>query len=80
MQKPILEQGASEKVTSEIKDNEEIRYDELYCQVCGEPTSHAEIDTWDGKKWSCEICGSVYGESPEERFGREAKFRRTYRK
>jgi ribosomal protein L37AE/L43A len=33
------------------------RYDELYCQICGERTSHVEIDTIDGKMWQCEICG-----------------------
>lgn len=40
-----------------------IRYDELYCEVCGERTSHVEIDDYDNeighvKRWQCEICGT----------------------
>ena len=60
--------------------SKKIRYDELECDVCRERTSHVEVDTWEGKKRSCEICGSIYGETPEERFDREKQFRRTYRK
>lgn len=50
----------------------EIQYKELFCNVCGDFTSHVEVDTELGpddkivKKWSCEICGSYHDEGGEE--------------
>ena len=35
-----------------------IEYSNLPCRGCMDITSHVIVDTIDGKKWSCEICGS----------------------
>lgn len=37
---------------------EEIKYRDIYCQICKDVTSHAEVDTMTGPKFACEICGS----------------------
>jgi len=37
---------------------EGIVYKEIFCTECMEVTSHVEIDTVEGKKFSCEICNT----------------------
>lgn len=37
-----------------------IKYKDLHCDVCGEVTSHVEVDTIEGKAWQCEICASYH--------------------
>jgi hypothetical protein len=34
-----------------------IEYKELYCNACGCVTSHVTVDTVEGPKWQCEVCG-----------------------
>jgi hypothetical protein len=42
----------------------ELYYKELFCNTCGETTSHVIVDTVEGPKYSCEICGSYHEEKP----------------
>ena len=44
----------------------ELFYKQLFCNICGECTSHVQVDTVEGSKWSCEICGSYYEEEEEQ--------------
>lgn len=44
---------------------DKIKYDEAHCLICDELTTHAEVDTWTGKKWQCEICGSFLGDKEQ---------------
>ena len=48
----------------------EIEYRQIECVICEEKTSHVEIDTVDGRKWSCEFCGAYEGETVEENYYR----------
>lgn len=51
---------ADSEVTCDKNECKEcgIIYDELYCSTCGERTRHTKIDTWEGDRWQCEICGT----------------------
>ena len=60
------EEWEAMKMEAELEQKEEnIKYKELQCRVCGEETSHVEVDTVEGKKMQCEICGTYEGEGNE---------------
>ena len=57
--------------------SEDVEYSKLTCDVCRSKTSH--VKTIEGE-WSCELYGSIYGETDEDRYEREKLFRSRYRK
>ena len=41
-----------------IKVSKLIEYKEMFCVTCQEKASHVKVDTAEGKRLQCEICGS----------------------
>jgi ribosomal protein L37AE/L43A len=50
-----------------------VQYSNKKCETCGAKTSHTLVDDpLTGRPvWQCEICGDVFGETPEGTYTRQ---------